>query len=838
MSFAAAIFLLGHVAVELSPRGLGVAPWWPAAGVAVAAVARSPRDRRWYLSALAAASMLANVTGGRSWAVAIGFAAGNTAEAWVAAMIIAARKDAALDRLGDVGRFIGGATAGAATIGVAVALTLHAFTDSDPMGAFTAVAPSHAAAVFLIAPFVLARRSPSGRSSVEHVLIWASLAAATTLVFAVGHDHQYTFLLVPILLWSVVRLGMRIATAQLLAVGIVASTLTVWTASDSALRLGTDVTALLFPLQLFVITGSVVVITVGAILADRERALQRSTASESIYRAGFSEAVVAMMLVRLEGGNLSVTEANGAARSIFDVSIGVTCNDMLIDESGVPLARIVDDLCSGEGRRTEMTDGRRDRWFSVSMSRLSGTDDDAIVSVQIVETTDRRDADRRLRAMALVDQLTELPNMSAVRTALDDAIGSAGHDHSRVAVVAIDIHGFATVNELFGHTTGDQVLVEFAARLRSTFEDGDTVARVGGDRFVIVSAGVTSAEHAIEIAERVWQTTELPIHLSALDYEMNLSIGVALSGPGIDAGQLLSEADLAVNAAKKGGGRTVTMYSAELRDEAARRVRTVAEVRLAMSRNDFEIFMQPVIELATGRVTAGEALIRWRAADGRRRPPGEWLTLVEQSGLMSELGGWILDESIRQATEWLDTVGPAAAPSVHVNVSGSQFDHCGFAELVTSTLERHGYPAELLVLELTETFLARADGALRDEFATLANRGVKLAADDFGTGFSPLARIVELPIHMIKIDRLFVKDLATDCRAAAVVSALIRMSDELGIDVVAEGIETEEQRRILAHLGCRSGQGFLWSPAVDGRSFQDEVLAPIAMAQLEASLDR
>jgi diguanylate cyclase (GGDEF)-like protein len=687
--------------------------------------------------------------------------------------------------------------------------------------------------VFLIAPFVLSRPSRIGRRAIEYVLIWSSLAAATVLIYAIGDRQRYSFLLVSILLWSVVRLGMRTGTAQLLAVGVVATTLELWSSPEQF-----AIEEWLRPLRLFIITCALLVVTVGALLADRERALQRSRASESIYRAGFSEAVVAMMLVRAEGGTLRVIEANGAARSIFEVSLGGPCSEMLVDESGVPMVDVVGGLAPGEGLRTEMTDAGRGRWFSVSMSRLSGADDDAVVALQIVETTERRDAELRLRAMALVDQLTDLPNMTAVRAVIADEIERDDRGGAGVAVVAIDIRGFASVNEVFGHVTGDQVLAKFAARLRAIADDGDTVARVGGDRFVIVSPAVESADRAIELAERVRQTTELPIHLPALDYEVNLSLGVALGEPGIDAEQLLSEADLAVNSAKQVDSRVVTLYSAKLRQEAARRVRTVAEVRLAMARNEFEIFMQPVVELSTGRVTAAEALIRWRGADGALRLPGEWLALVEQSGLMRELGGWILDESIRQAAEWLDIVGPAAAPAVHVNVSGSQFEQHGFADLVMSTLDRHGYPPEFLVLELTETFLARTDGALREEFALLAARGVKLAADDFGTGFSPLTRIVELPIHMIKIDRRFVRDLGADGRSDAVVSALVRMANELGIDVVAEGIETEEQSMILAHLGCRTGQGFLWSPAIDARSFQDLVLAPIALAQLEASIDR
>lgn len=830
-SFGASILLLGHLAVALGPGG-HVAAWWPAAGLAVAVVARCRNDRWRFLTALALASMIANLTGGRPWPVAIGFAVSNTLEAGVAAAVIAGRRDAVLDSLGDVVRFVVGLVAGVMSIGVGAALTVRFFTTADPIDVFVAVVPSHATAVVLIAPFALSRPSRLVRNSVEYVLIWSTLAAAATLIFAIGDRQQYAFLLVPLLLWSVIRLGMRSGTAQLLAVGFVGTTLTAWSSTDRV-----EVDEWLVPLQLFIITCAALVITVGAILADRERALERSRASESIYRAGFSEAVVAMMLVRVEGDTLRVTEANGAARSIFGVLIGDTCADMLVDETGRTMIGVVGGLAPGDGVRTEMSDAHGRRWFSVSMTRLSGVVDDATVSLQLVETTERRDADGRLRAMALIDQLTQLPNMSAVRTILSDEIGRAERDESPVAVVAIDIRGFASVNEVFGHAAGDQVLTEFAARLRSIARDGDTVARVGADRFVIVSPKVESAAAAIEVAERVFQVTEMPIHLQALDYDVSVSLGVALSERGIDAEQLLSEADLAVNAAKRAGSRTITLYSAELRDGAAKRLRTVAEVRLAMARKEFEIFMQPVVDLSTGRVTAAEALVRWRRANGTLSPPNEWLPLVEQTGLMRELGAWILDESIRQAAEWLDTVGPVAAPGVHVNVSGSQFEHEGFAELVMSTLERHDYPAHFLVLELTETFLARTDDTLRAEFTTLASCGVKLAADDFGTGYSPLARIVELPIHMIKIDRLFVKDLGSDDRSNALVSALIRMSNEMGIDVVAEGIETDEQRQILGRLGCRTGQGFLWSPAVDGRSFQDLVLAPIALAQLESSLD-
>ncbi len=833
-AFGVAIYLLGSFAVVLAPGGAGVAAWWPSAGLAVVAVARSRRDRWWYLSTLAVVSGLANITGGRPLLVAVGFALSNTLEAWIAGAVIAGRKNAALDSLGDTGRFVAGVALGAFAIGVGASVTVWAFTSGHPVDVFLAVVPSHATAVCLIAPFGLSRRSGHSRSSVEVVLIWAAVAAVTVSIFSIPALRAMWFLLVPFLLWSVVRLGMRTATAQLLAVGVVATSLT-FVAIDARVTEG----MWLEQLQLFIVTCSILVMTVGASLADRDRALRRSRATESTYRAGFADSVVAMMLVRVENGALRVTEANAAARASFGLDVGDTCGRFLKTEDGSTLRDVVAVLDPGSGGRYEMSHTERAmvRWFAVSISWLASVEGDAIISLQIVDTSQRHEAERRLQEMALVDQLTGLPNLSSVRETLAAEIEQAGITESPVALIALDISGFASINEVFGHTAGDYVLAAVATRLRSIAEPDETVARFGGDRFLLVCPNATSPAGALTLAERVWQITDLPIHLQGHKHEVRLSVGVAISEPGIDAEQLLSEADLAVSAAKAGGRKSITLYSAELRADAAKRLQTLAEVRTGMTRGEFEMFMQPVVDLATGRVTAAEALIRWRRSDGILHPPGEWLGVVEQSGLMQELGAWVLDESVRQASVWLATVGPVSAPAVHVNVSGSQFGHEGFADLVQATLKRHSYPPELLVIELTETFLARADSSLKADFVTLSALGVKLAADDFGTGYSPLARIVELPLHMIKIDRLFVKDVATDDRAKSIVAALVRMANELGLDVVAEGIETEEQRRILLELGCRTAQGYLWSPAVDAVAFEERVLAPLVLEQLATSFD-
>jgi diguanylate cyclase (GGDEF)-like protein len=828
--FGLGMFLLGHAALVLDPKGSSVAPWWPAAGLAVAALVKR-YDRRWsYLPVIVIASGLANVTGGRPVDVAIGFALSNALEAWiVGAVVHAGRRTGPLDRVADVGRFVVGVTLGAVAIGVGAGLTVLVFAGGDFLDVFASVAPSHATAVCLITPIVMTRSRQSERNPFEFAVIWAAVAATTFLVFSSNTFPRLAFLVIPLLLWSVVRLGFRTVTAQLVMVGVASTVLTARAADDSA-----GYQDWLRPLQLFIITCSVLVTVVGAALVDRERALQRSRASDATYRAGFAESVVAMMLARVEHGRLRLVQVNGAATALFEVRVGDTWGERLATSDGRKVRELVDELESGTGFRREVaeTDGDDPRWFNLSANRLVGVEDRGVVSLQIVDTTRRHSAELELEEMALVDQLTGLPNLSAATTALREAIGFARHDGTPLALVALDIDGFASINEVFGHVAGDQVLVELANRLRSIVRETDVVARFGGDRFLLICPNAGSPAGAITLAERVWQVTEAPIQLRDLDYEVSLSVGVAISDESIEADQLLSEADLAVGAAKSAGRRTITLYSAELRERSARRLQTIADVRSAMRNGRYEMFMQPVVNLVSGRTVAAEALIRWRLPDGSLRPPGEWLDIAEQTGMMHELGAWVLDESVRQAAEWLDTVGRDAAPAVHVNVSASQFERQGFADLVESTLRRHRFPAELLVIELTETFLANADGALESEFATLARSGVRLAADDFGTGYSPLTRVIELPIHMIKVDRMFVKDVATDHRAAAVVAALVRMAHELGLDVVAEGIEDEEQRDVLIALGCESAQGYLWSPAVDPDTFRKNVLAPIAKRQL------
>jgi len=306
-----------------------------------------------------------------------------------------------------------------------------------------------------------------------------------------------------------------------------------------------------------------------------------------------------------------------------------------------------------------------------------------------------------------------------------------------------------------------------------------------------------------------------------------------VSTDGSTAEQLLSHADIALYSSKATGKGRVTLYSDDLGEAAANEVRLQAELRVACRDHQFVVHMQPVVSIDSGVMVAAEALIRWQHPARRLLLPGDFLHVAERSGMMPTIGRWVLDESCRQAAAWIGRVGLMNAPAVHVNVSATQLDTIGFGEMVLATLQRHRLPPEKLVLELTETYLAEVDAQLVIELETLSRRGIRLAADDYGTGYSPLTRIVEMPVSMIKIDQQFIRAVTTDHRSLAVVSALTELARNLELDVVAEGVETDEHARILHALGITLGQGHLWYPALSPSDF-DRLIDTSARLTLHA----
>jgi diguanylate cyclase (GGDEF)-like protein len=439
-----------------------------------------------------------------------------------------------------------------------------------------------------------------------------------------------------------------------------------------------------------------------------------------------------------------------------------------------------------------------------------GERETALIQVRASEETYER--------LALTDSLTDLPNRVALVDQLNRALERARASSHRVAIAFFDLDDFKLVNDVYGHLAGDELLREMADRFRAVVGD-HVLARIGGDEFVLMCPAVASIDEAMTVSELVVAAMDRPVTVHGIKHVVSISGGLTLSGPDKSSAQMLREADVALYAAKATGKRRLAVYSSELDAQASERVRIETELRSALVNSEFNMHMQPVINVQTGEIDAAEALIRWHHPTDGVRPPGMWLDMAERCGMMPELGAWALDRAITEAVKWIAAVGVERAPIVHVNVSARQLDRPGFDTMVLATLDRHRFPATKLILELTETFLAHVSAELVDELRLLHESGVRIAADDFGTGYSPLTRILELPISMIKIDRQFIWNAVDDHRSRAIVDSLLQLAATLDFDVVAEGVETSEQRDLLRTLDCRLGQGYYWSRPVAPEAF-------------------
>ncbi|HYE51364.1 MAG TPA: EAL domain-containing protein, partial [Azospirillaceae bacterium] len=391
-----------------------------------------------------------------------------------------------------------------------------------------------------------------------------------------------------------------------------------------------------------------------------------------------------------------------------------------------------------------------------------------------------------------------------------------------VALLFLDLDSFKHINDSLGHGVGDLLLRGVADRLQATVRGDDTVGRLGGDEFLIVAENLPDAAEALRVAERVLQTLSRPFTLEGQQVHAGCSIGIALfPEDGADPETLLRNADVAMYAAKSSGAGTFKFFSQEMTDRAVRRLRTEASLREAVEREDFELFFQPKVEARSRRVVGVEALIRWRMGD-QYVPPGEFIGLAEETGLIVPIGDWVLREACRTAAEWGRRFGPVV---MAVNVSARQLSDPFFPVRVTEVLQETGLPPHLLTLEITETALMRDLESNCRPLETLRGIGVGVAIDDFGTGYSSLSYLRQLPVTIIKIDRSFVAEIPRDTAIAATVIAL---AEKLGLQTVAEGVETEEQLRWLAAEGCPLIQGFLISRPLPKAEIEARVLDAMA----------
>jgi diguanylate cyclase (GGDEF)-like protein len=423
----------------------------------------------------------------------------------------------------------------------------------------------------------------------------------------------------------------------------------------------------------------------------------------------------------------------------------------------------------------------------------------------------------RLIHQASHDVLTGLPNRTFVQDHLTRALSEGAERDEGVAVLFLDVDRFKTVNDTLGHSMGDDLLVAVAHRLRANLHADDVVGRVGGDEFVIVVKRVRDADHAMEIAERVRLGFGSVFRVREAEIPTSTSIGVALqmavSVP-LGAEAMLSDADSAMYQVKDLGGDSVVIFDASMRDRAERRLELERELGHALERGQLSLHYQPVIQLKDSRVTGLEALLRWTHPTLGVVPPDVFIPVAEESGLIVEIGAWVIDQACAELALLRASLAKADELSMSVNVSARQLRNETLLDSVARALMRHAIPASSLCLELTESLLMENVGMTSKLLTGLRSAGVRISVDDFGTGYSSLAYLKRLPVDEVKIDRSFVSDLGRDKANTSLVAAVVAIADSLGISTVAEGVEGATQARRLRELGCAEAQGYWYSAGV------------------------
>jgi diguanylate cyclase (GGDEF)-like protein len=424
-----------------------------------------------------------------------------------------------------------------------------------------------------------------------------------------------------------------------------------------------------------------------------------------------------------------------------------------------------------------------------------------------------REAQEKLAYLAHHDPLTGLPNRTKFREDLEQTLRRVSRD-GRVAVLCLDLDHFKEINDSLGHPIGDDLLKDVASRLRASVRESDTVARLGGDEFAIVQAGTDlQASESSSLAERLVEIVGAPYDIQGHQLNIGASIGIAFApNDGEDPDQLLKNADMALYRAKEDGRGTYRFFEPGMDARAQARRLLEIDLRAALTRDEFEVHYQPIHDLNTDRITAFEALIRWKHPLRGMISPMDFIPLAEETGLITQLGDWILRKACMDAAAWSREV------RVAVNLSPVQFKNSNLVQSVISALAASGLAPERLELEITESVLLQDSEATLAALHKLRSFGVKISMDDFGTGYSSLSYLRSFPFDKIKIDRSFVHELATREDSMAIVRAVTGLGKSLGISIVAEGVETNEQLGLLRTEGCTEVQGFLFSrprPAQD-----------------------
>jgi len=426
-------------------------------------------------------------------------------------------------------------------------------------------------------------------------------------------------------------------------------------------------------------------------------------------------------------------------------------------------------------------------------------------------------ARQSLDYMAHFDALTDLPNRTLLKDRIQQAISHAQRNSGMVGLLFLDLDNFKVVNDSLGHTLGDVLLKNVAQRISDCLREGDTAARLGGDEFIVMLPDMSDTQDAAKVASKILESLAIPLHIDQHEIFVSVSIGISIypsNSNNMDG--LLAEADGAMYHAKKQGKNNYQFFTPEMNHSAQQYMKLEKHLRRALQQNEFVLFYQPQVEVESGRIIGMEALIRWFSPDLGLVDPGDFIPLAEETGLIVPIGAWVLKTACTQANHWQHSGMPIR---VAVNLSSRQFHQAQNKQLtqhplldaVLNALDETGLPPDLLELEITEGILMHHLDSTMEILDTIKNRGVRLSVDDFGTGYSSLSYLKRFPIDTLKIDKSFVNDITTDPSDKAIVAAISAMAQQLKLEVIAEGVETEAQLAFLRELRCHYVQGYYFS---------------------------
>jgi diguanylate cyclase (GGDEF)-like protein len=418
----------------------------------------------------------------------------------------------------------------------------------------------------------------------------------------------------------------------------------------------------------------------------------------------------------------------------------------------------------------------------------------------------------RVNEQMLHEPLTGLAGRAAFLHRVNLALDRLRRRRAGLAVLFLDLDRFKVLNDTLGHAVGDELLVGVARRLRECTRPGDTVARLGGDEFAILCEQIGGEQEVFALAERITAALRHPFRLGGSEVQTSASIGIAFTdSAAVSAEELIADADMAMYRAKARRGDRFVVFDEGMRAEDALRYVTETGLRRALEREEFRLLYQPIVSAKTGRPVAFEALVRWQHPERGLVPPAEFIPVAEQSGLIVPIGRWVLHKACREAKRW-SADGEGAAPYVCVNLSARQFGQPDLVESVREALDEAALPPSRLGLEVTESVLMEEADSPIETLTALKSLGVNLLLDDFGTGYSSLSYLRHFPIDVLKVDRSFVAAVGGEQGDEAILAAVVGLSKALGLTVVAEGVETEEQLSRIRALGCELMQGYYFSP--------------------------